>query len=57
MNDVQRKVAEQIGLLVIANAEQAAALERQAAELQRLRALVPQEPKAPAGEKNQAPQE
>lgn len=37
MNEVQRKVAEQIGMLVIANAEQAAALEKLTAELQALK--------------------
>jgi len=48
MNDVQKRVAEQIGMLVIANAEQAAALEKMHAELQALKAKLPQEPD-PAG--------
>lgn len=44
MNEVQRKVAEQIGMLVIANAEQAAALERMAKELEAIKAQQPQGP-------------
>lgn len=45
MNDVQRKVAEQIGMLVIANAEQAAALEKLTQELQALKPKAqPQQP-------------